>query len=127
MRNLFLKIFLIIQSICLLVAAILSGLHISQELVNHKLVLWDLIPYAVRYPSTLSLSIIECVLCALAFLVSVFAVFCISRADISELTKSSVQAYRDRKAARQEAKRQKKIQQAKDTIAELEDKEKDGE
>lgn len=50
-----------------------------------------------------------------------------NRADISELTKSSVQAYRDRKAARQEAKRQKKIQQAKDTIAELEDKEKDGE
>ncbi len=129
------KFFCILLSGALLLSVavtILCLVSLISEIQKQEWLLFDLqwlkpISYKSEFSYSLAVNIVAFIfsffLCgALSFLIIYF-----NRADISELTKSSVQAYRDRKAARQEAKRQKKIQQAKDTIAELEDKEKDGE
>lgn len=128
------KFFCILLSGALLLSVavtILCLVSLISEIQKQEWLLFDLqwlkpISYKSEFSYSLAVNIVAFIfsffLCgALSFLIIYF-----NRADISELTKSSVQAYRDRKAARQEAKRQKKIQQAKDTIAELEDKEKDG-
>ena len=129
------KFFCILLSVALLLSVavtILCLVSLISEIQKQEWLLFDLqwlkpISYKSEFSYSLAVNIVAFIfsffLCgALSFLIIYF-----ERAARSELTKSSIQASRDRKAARQEAKRQKKIQQAKDTIAELEDKEKDGE
>ena len=70
------------------------------------------------------------ILGALSLLVTTgigYVLYGLNRTDLSELTKGTLQSYREKKAARQESKRQKKIDQAKQTLAELEAKHKDDE
>jgi len=61
-------------------------------------------------------------LCLLGIMaLNITMLFFINRADLSELMKSTLQARRERKAARLEAEKQRKIEKAKKTLAELDD------
>ena len=129
------KFFCILLSVALLLSVavtVLCLVSLISEIQKQEWLLFDLqwlkpISYKSEFSYSLAVNIVAFIFSFLLCITLSFLIIYFNRADISELTKSSVQAYRDRKAARQEAKRQKKIQQAKDTIAELEDKEKDGE
>lgn len=129
------KFFFILLSATLLlsvVVTILCLVSLISEIQKQEWLLFDLqwlkpISYKSEFSYSLAVNIFAFIFSFLLCIALSFLIVYFNRADISELTKSSVQAYRDRKAARQEAKRKKKIQQAKDTIAELEGQEKDRE
>lgn len=129
------KFFCILLSVALLLSVavtVLCLVSLISEIQKQEWLLFDLqwlkpISYKSEFSYSLAVNIVAFIFSFLLCITLSFLIIYFNRADISKLTKSSVQVYRDRKAARQEAKRQKKIQQAKDTIAELEDKEKDGE
>lgn len=129
------KFFCILLSATLLlsvVVTILCLVSLISEIQKQEWLLFDLqwlkpISYKSEFSYSLAVNIFAFIFSFLLCIALSFLIVYFNRADISELTKSSVQAYRDRKAARQEAKRKKKIQQAKDTIAELEGQEKDRE
>lgn len=76
------------------------------------------------YGKYILLSIFLLLLSCLLLIGTIVFFFFINRADLSELTKSTLQARRERKAARLEAEKQRKIEEAKKTLAELDDKEK---
>ena len=121
------KFFCILLSATLLlsvVVTILCLVSLISEIQKQEWLLFDLqwlkpISYKSEFSYSLAVNIFAFIFSFLLCIALSFLIVYFNRADISELTKSSVQAYRDRKAARQEAKRKKKIQQAKDTIAEL--------
>jgi len=106
-----------------MVAIVLISKELNSDIKFHKILKQydDVTDYGVS--EIISDAIILFI--QIAFLISSFiTIFFINRADLSELTKSTLQARRERKAARLEAEKQRKIEEAKKTLAELDDKEK---
>ena len=127
-----LLILFLITFIFSLLITVLSFVSLILEIQKQHELLFDIqwlisVPYKTKFSNCLIINIILFVFSFLLCIIQAIIINFLIRADISELTKSSVQAYRAKKAERAEVKRQKKIQQAQKTLAELEDKEKDGE
>ena len=132
MKKKSLLILFLIAFVFSLLITVLCFVSLIFEIQKQSELLFDIqwlmsVPYKTKFSNCLIINIISFVFSLLLCIIQAVIISFLIRADISELTKSSVQAYRAKKADRAEAKRQKKIEKAKKTLAELEDKEKDGE